>query len=132
MPKFTEPLIVKKLKGGLWEVADGFEYHVGKKNSDDVIQVPKGFKTDFASVPRPFWMILPPDGQYTQATVLHDFLYNIQDRKRVACDAIFLEAMGVLGVQLWKRRVMYRAVRMFGWLPWNHGVKLKKQQKEKK
>ena len=120
MSQFTKPLTVKKLKSGLWEVALGFAYYVGEKGSKDKIFVPTGFQTDFASVPRPFWIILPPDGHYTQAAVLHDFLYHKQDRKRKQCDLIFLEAMQVLGVSWWKRKVMYRAVRLFGWMPWRN------------
>ena len=119
MSSFTDELVVKKLKNGMWETARDFEYQVGKEGSGNIVKVPSGFKTDFASVPRPFWIIIPPDGQYTSAAVVHDYLYNIQDRPRVTCDAIFLEAMQVLGVPLWKRRIMYRAVRMFGWIPWN-------------
>ena len=33
-------------------------------------------------------------------------------------DAIFLEAMGVLGVSPIVKRPMYWAVRLFGWLAW--------------
>lgn len=130
MSSFTDPLIVKKLKSGFWETAGEFEYHVGEEGSDNKIKVPAGFLTDFASVPRIFWMIYPPDGQYTQAAVLHDYLYNIQDRPRATADAIFLEAMKVLGVPLLRRRIIYRAVRIFGWIPWNNGARKKKKQKK--
>ena len=43
-------------------------------------------------------------------------------------DRVFLESMGVLSVPLWKRRVMFRAVRMFGWLCWKKrkGIKCDK------
>ena len=131
MSSFTDPLVVKKLKGGMWEVAREFEYHVGVEGSDNRIKVPIGFKTDFASTPRLFWMILPPDGQYTQAAVLHDYLYNLQDRPRATCDAIFLEAMKILGVPLLRRRIMYRAVRMFGFMPWGNGARRKRKEAEK-
>lgn len=39
----------------------------------DVFCIPDGFKTDLASVPRIFWALLPPDGTYERAAVLHDF-----------------------------------------------------------
>ena len=129
MSSFTKPLTVKKLKNNNWEVATGFKYYIGKEDSDDFVFIPTGFQTDFASVPRLFWTILPPDGKYTQAAVLHDFLYSKQERIRVKCDCIFLEAMGVLGVSWWKRRIMYHAVRMFGWIPWRN--KSYKKEKEK-
>jgi len=108
----------------MWEVERGFKYYVGEENSDEYVRVPRGFPTDFASVPRAFWVVLPPDGQYSQAAVLHDYLYSCHGvlpkktytRKR--CDELFLEAMAVLEVPTWKRLIMYRAVRMFAWLGW--------------
>lgn len=118
MSSFTRPLTVTKLSTGLWEVARSFSYYVGKRGSKDVVHVPKGFTTDFASVPRLFWIILPPDGKYTQSAVLHDFGYFSQKRSRKEVDRMFLESMKVLGVPLWKRQTMYRAVRSFGWIPW--------------
>ena len=128
MSSFTDPLIVKKLKDSLWETASEFEYHVGVEGSENKIKVPVGFPPDIASIPRLFWIIYPPDGQYTQAAVLHDYLYNIQDRPRATADAIFLEAMQVLGVPFLRRKIIYRAVRLFGWIPWNNRARKKKKQ----
>jgi|SRR3990167_2545512 len=118
MSSFTEPLTVTKITGGKWRVARAFRYYVGAEGSNDFIDVPEGYETDFASVPRGLWNILPPDGTYSQAAVLHDFLYGKRLRPRKECDKIFLEAMKVLKVSWWKRRLMYRAVRIFGGLAW--------------
>ena len=118
MSSFTEPLTVTK-HGRWWVTAKQFTYYVGEDKNSVTITVPRGFHTDFASVPRVFWIILPPDGKYTQAAVLHDYLYSEQICERKTADRIFINAMKVLGVPLWKRRVMYRAVRMFGWIPWS-------------
>ena len=118
MSSFTNPLIVKKVGRREWELHTPFEFRVGSKYSSDVIQVPKGFRTDFASVPRIFWTIVPPDGRWTGAAVVHDWLYTVKTRSRKACDDVFLEAMTVLGVTWWKRHAMYRAVRIFGGLSW--------------
>ncbi len=117
MSSFTDPLVVEK-KNNKWRVARELVYYVGEEGSDDKIVVPKGFVTDFASVPRLFWAFIPPDGSYTAAAVVHDYLYHTQERSRKESDLIFLEAMEVLGVVWWKRKVMYRSVRMFGWIPW--------------
>ena len=52
MSSFTSPLSVSPMPDGReWKVVEPFEYHVGKKDSEDKITVPKGFKTDFASLP---------------------------------------------------------------------------------
>jgi hypothetical protein len=40
----------------------------------DVIRVPRGFHTDFASTPRIFQNLFPPTGAWTKAAVVHDWL----------------------------------------------------------
>ncbi|KKM14540.1 hypothetical protein LCGC14_1705090 [marine sediment metagenome] len=119
MSSFTKPLTVTKISARMWEVERTFSYHVGNEDSIEVIQVFKGFQTDFASVPRIFWWLFPPDGLYTQAAVLHDFLYLKQIYTRKRSDYIFYEAMGVLGVPKWKRWTMWASVRSVAWLCWN-------------
>ena len=118
MSSFTDPLIVKKVGARTWEVMRSFEYHVGSEDSGEIVAVPNGFITDFASVPRAFWWLIPPDGSYTQAAVLHDFLYYTQMFTRKKSDDIFYEAMGVLEVPLWKRWIMWKVVRAFSWAYW--------------
>lgn len=121
MSSFTGHLTVTKIGPRLWRVERQFIYFVGEENSNEFITVPRGFTTDFASVPRLFWTILPPDGTYTQAAVLHDFLYHTQQYSRKRSDEIFLEAMAVLKVWWVRRRIIYMAVRLFGWIPWKKG-----------
>lgn len=129
MSSFTKPLIVSKINNGSWKTYRRFTYYIDYVGGDS-ITVPKGFITDFASIPRMFWIILPPDGEYTQAAVLHDYLYFKQSRSRKEADQIFLDAMGVLEVPNWKRYPMYHAVRMFGWIPWrNHKKRNEKSNK---
>ncbi len=81
------------------------------------IEVPVDFLTDGASVPRVFWGILCPFGDYFGAALIHDFLYSPHNRcfTRATCDAIFLAAMKDAGVPWLRRRVIYRAVRLGGW-----------------
>lgn len=92
-----------------------FDYHVGSEASPDIITVPAGFSTDFASTPWGFWNFFPKSGRYSKAAVIHDYLYQSKIRSRLEADAIFLEAMGVLGVPSWQRNIMYWGVRCFGW-----------------
>ena len=40
----------------------------------DVVRVPKGFHTDFASTPRILQSLFPPTGAWTKAAVVHDWL----------------------------------------------------------
>ena len=128
MGKFTDPLVVQKVidtritkvlwwtrrvHTHSWIVAQPFKYHVGSLASSDIIRIPLNFETDFASVPKYFWRTFPPDGVYTQAAVVHDFLCENPDRSQDRIDKIFKEAMGVLEVPKWKINVMYQAVRAF-------------------
>lgn len=48
----------------------GTSVYVG---SHDVITIPADFETDLATVPRLFWALLPPNGSYEKAAVVHDW-----------------------------------------------------------
>lgn len=89
-------------------------------------RVPKGFVTDFASVPRPFWSIFPPDGKYAYAAVLHDWLYWTQDQSKEAADMIFRSAMDDLTITDSQAKVLYQAVNIFGGSAWRKNAELKK------
>lgn len=114
MSSFTTPLIMEMLPKRNFRVAEPFRYRVGSKESEDIITVEKGFETDLASTPRFLWWIVPPHGTYGKAGVVHDYLYRNGLRTRKEADDIFYEAMQVLGVPFWKRKLMYFAVRIFG------------------
>jgi hypothetical protein len=116
MTQFTTPLLVEFLTNtSEWRVLEEFTYVVGDERLGRwTVDVPKGFTTDFASVPKFLWPIFPPTGRWGKAAVIHDYLYRTGLASRAVSDAIFLEAMHVLGVSWWKRMVMYLSVRMFG------------------
>lgn len=84
-----------------------------------IISVPEGYRTDYASVPRILWNILPPTGRYTKAAVIHDYLYEYGECTREEADAVFLEAMEDLGVSYLVRHSMWLGVRFGGWVGWN-------------
>ena len=136
--KFTDRLLVEKVvdkvnkkflwlipyKGveQYWVTQRSFRYYVGKIGSSDFVDVPKGFETDFASIPIGLRNILPKDGPYTQAAVLHDWLYNqrkVHGRSRAQCDLVLYEAMGAIGVPQWQRTLIYNGVKLGGWVYWN-------------
>lgn len=126
MSKFTTPLEVKVLDGGeYFELTKEFEYY-RENNKNDVIKVPVGYRTDFASVPKIFWSILPPQGagkdnDYAKAAVLHDYLYSMKRKQnepmvsRKEADNIFLEAMKAVKVKKITRFILYWCVRLFGY-----------------
>jgi hypothetical protein len=109
---FDSKLVVEKLDDGKnWKIARGFIYTT---RTGWQITIPCGFVTDFASIPRGLWNIFPPTGKYGHAAVVHDYLYRRTELERDECDRIFLEAMEDLKVGWFTRRLIYRAVRLFG------------------
>jgi hypothetical protein len=105
-------------------------------NGTDSITVPKGFVTDLASIPRWAWDILPPDGPWAKAAVIHDFLYythgtgvwdkhpstltRSQPYTRAEADWILRDAMRDRCVGVMSRNIIYLAVRVGGEGGWGH------------
>jgi len=105
--------------GRTWKLVKSFSYHVGSRNSRTVIKVPKGFVTDFASVPQFLWWWMPYWGKYGKGAIVHDYLYQHHIYSRAMADAIFKEAMVAGKTPKWKARLMYFGVRIGGWLAWH-------------
>lgn len=80
------------------------------------LTVPQDFITDGASVPRIFWNILSPFGDYFGPALVHDFLYSHHNQwfTRAEADSIFLEAMTLAGVPWLRRHTIHKAVRLGG------------------
>ena len=119
MTGFTN-LTIRKAKGSaggrqLWRLDEPLRYQAALNGAGGIgIHVPRGFVTDFASVPRFLWPIFPPAGPWAEAAVIHDYLYSLPNCSRFLADAIFRECMYQLGVPLWRRVSAYYAVRLFG------------------
>jgi len=80
----------------------------------DVVLVPAGFVTDYASVPRApltYWLF---GGVGDEAAVVHDYLYETGAVPREKADAVYGEALAAGGVPAWRRGPMVLAVRVFG------------------
>lgn len=91
----------------------------------DRVVVPAGFVTDFASVPRAFFSIWPPNGLYTYPAIIHDYLYWSQCRSREEADDIFWLGMGDFKISGSVRWSIYGPVRSFGWFAWNNNANAK-------
>jgi len=143
MAQFTEDVtVVNRLAGRVfvWELCEPVSYRLVDTPDSEVVNVPPGFATDFASVPRVFWAIISPWGRHGRAAIVHDFLYQLggvtdvgarsmrRPPKREA-DRIFRQAMAVLDRVIlgrarfpafriwlagWRRWTMWAAVAVFG------------------
>ena len=119
MSEFTEPLFVSiDNQKRPFVLQKDFVYYIGEENSDEKIVVKKGFRTDFASIPRPMRIIFDRVGTHSKAALVHDFLYAEQKYRRKYCDDIFFEAMEVYNVNIIKKWIFYIFVRLFGWYGW--------------
>jgi len=88
-----------------------------------LIEVPTGFKTDNASVPRIPFAYLLVGGTADAAAAVHDYLYTVPPElpglTKFQADMVFLEAMIASGIPYWRRQLMYFAVRWFGRGAWD-------------
>ncbi len=102
-----------------------------------IVTVPSGFLTDFNSIPRGLWNLLPPD-ENPEAGVGHDFLYRCggftvpyddgamewRAVTRAAADAVHREILEMVDAEepgaapRWKRQAMYLGLRIGGWWTW--------------
>lgn len=118
---FVTPLRVEKIEARRWRLLEPLVYISAR--FDGVFVAPTGFETNFASVPRPLWVLLPPVDKYDPAAVIHDAGYShallTEDDQRIHlikpfCDAMFYEALGVCGINDIQAWVMWKMVSAFG------------------
>lgn len=136
MSAFTqkENPVGRYLENGIdFQLCQNLVYSVGKEDSLEIILVPEGSVTDFASIPAIFQILLPKSiGR--RAAIIHDYLYRTGGLggfyTRQRCDEIFKEALIVLSVPKHKVDLLYTGVRLGGWKTWNRYIKQQKQQHE--
>jgi hypothetical protein len=82
----------------------------------EVWDAPAGSIVDGASLPRYLWSIMggPFEGQYRNASVLHDVAYDRHNRPSWDCDRMFYNAMRCSGVNAVEAKTMYYALYKFG------------------
>jgi hypothetical protein len=104
-----------------WVLFQALNYRVG--DSATIITVPKGFVTDFASIPQAFWTAgLSPNGKYSKAAIVHDYLYWTQGCTRQQADNILLVAMKESDVDAATRTAIYDGVRLGGDGAWQNNA----------
>jgi len=128
MSAFSSEFKAKKLNKNRYLIEDGFCFSFcwsksfGEEGRGQMclISVLPGAVTDFASVPKPLDKWFPRKGKkVAKAAVIHDLLYQFNVFSRKICDKIFVLGLFYLKLAPWKRMLMYRAVRLFGWAPYH-------------
>jgi hypothetical protein len=114
--KFLTQLDAKCITDGAWCLDTPLRY--ASDIFKQIIEVPAGFETDFASVPRvPIAFMFFGDRAHREA-VLHDYLYRSDSVPLASysqANETFLEAMKVTGKGWGVRYAMYWGVVMGGW-----------------
>ena len=116
-PKFLTELECKEIDDTRWELTADLKYQ--SRILGSVITVPKGFVTDFASVPRVPIAYMAFGDRAHRESVLHDWGYNCGQLSRRKVDGLFYEAMRARGKKTWVRVGMWLGVRLGGWAAWN-------------
>jgi len=104
-------LVLRKITGTfIWKLERDF---VAKG-----IRVPKGFETNLASSPKFLYGIFPNSGVYTEASVLHDYMYsnydNVSHITKKEADNTYLLFCTQLGVGRIRAKLMHTALNLFG------------------
>lgn len=83
MSSFTKSLALSPMENGKkWVLVESFSYYQDT-NPESIITIPKDFETDFASIPRIFWIFLPPYQKlYGSPSILHDFLCVVNEQTK--------------------------------------------------
>lgn len=98
----------------------------GNPYVNEVINIKEGFIWDLSSVPRPLWGLLPPDGDFELASLIHDYLYIYKqvsrkeaDKEMLLWSKIISGTNNKISLRNIDNYVRYYAVRAFGWIYWN-------------
>jgi hypothetical protein len=102
----------------------------GYENKIFEIKVPKGYETDFGSVPRPFQAIFNAVNDISPAAIAHDWCYSVEIFERHICDKVFYDGLRDNNVGWLRAQTLYRAVRLGGWIAWPHDPKEMSEDRE--
>jgi hypothetical protein len=115
------PFVRAFADGANWMLESPMIYQIGK-NGADVVIVPRGFITDFASMPQPLRALrdlMPSTDRYGIPALVHDYLYWRQDCTREQADNIMEIALEEAGVSVLERRLVREGLRQFGQSAWD-------------
>jgi hypothetical protein len=111
------PIVQMFADGDNWMLRGPLVYRIWKTPLE--LEVPVGFVTDFASVPKRLRSFISSTGPEANAAVVHDYLYWMQPCTRLEADNLMAIAMEESKVGPHTASVIYQAVTRFGRSAWN-------------
>lgn len=82
------------------------------------ILIPQGFEFDGASIPFGFRWLFKHGGAKFPGACVHDYLYRTGKLAKADADSLFLKIMLENGVSPLRAKLMYLAVKYFGFIAW--------------
>lgn len=108
---------------------DGDSYYITQSPvlsyvDGELMTVPKGFKTDLATIPRLLYsLVYPAQSNIITSSIIHDYLYTCPGNiSRLDADSIFYHALIYDGAPQYIAVNMFLAVRLFGHSKFNYKV----------
>lgn len=115
--------VLKPDKNKLEEAYEVFE-DIGENIGNVLINVPKFFQYDGASIPVYAWQFIgtPFNPRFMKAAVFHDWLYHTHQVNRASADEIFYKILIQCGVGKTKAILMREAVVNLGGWYWENSA----------
>lgn len=101
-------------KSGMFVLIDDLIYYSERLGKN--IAAPKGFETDFASIPWMFRWLIKVNGKHRKPAVIHDYLCVHGKEMGISqseSDHVFQEAMNAVDVRRTQNAVMFGMVRAY-------------------
>lgn len=119
MTRVLSDLDLKYIDGRTWTLIADFSV---ESDVAGFIEVPAGTVTDFNSIPRALWNLLPPD-DFGEAAILHDEIYATgvirgASVPRLIADQVHREFLVHRHAPAWKVHAMFWGIRAFGYWVW--------------
>ncbi len=108
---FLSPVEYKDIGDGEYQLCKALVY-ISK--AGQTYTVPKGFITDLATIPDKLHFILPPDGDYEESAVLHDYLLK-DGYSRSRASSLFFESMVEDDVYLVEAIILFIGAKARDW-----------------
>lgn len=112
-------VVLKPCEKDKFELYEDYKYECGF----GAINVPSGYKTNGANIPRFLWSFYPPNSpEYISASVIHDFLCNkaYKNNKNyddfILADKVFFVALKELGVDRFKSGLFYLSCKTYHYI----------------
>lgn len=119
MSSFSDPLDVRRVGSSHIVLLRDMTAYVDRQGTRSHYTARRGFRSDGASIPLPVRFLAGhPFGESLRAAVIHDVCYSTHPCSRADADYAMFVLSGVEGVSLFRRCIIWAALRLGGWWAW--------------